>query len=385
MFGNRLVGGSSLVGALCAAGALVASCSSSNEGPPFPSFVPEDCRGGLVELARFRQTFTPSTATTQGTFNNLAIEGETLFMTWVFAGPPSPLPASGGIVAVPASGGDPRVIGAAENTSQWSTSSFWISGGQIYLQTGGEIHSVPVDAPTPSALPVILSSTLSAAYAHDAEFGYSAQADNLNGLRITKTPISGGAPTVLVEERPPNVALGGMADVGDAVLLQVRWHPEPTYDGNTIKRVWRISKDGAPHSDVRPDVDWADSLSWPQWLAWDGEDILGPIMVQHYFGMARVAAAGTSPPELLKLQGGVATRRGGEILSLQMLETRSAQRTTSRLLVASSKGAPAGSVVACGVETSFFNAVPAGIAANDSGIYVSYRDESDAVIARVSP
>ena len=102
----------------------------------------------------------------------------------------------------------------------------------------------------------------------------------------------------------------------------------------------------------------------------------------------RVLAAGASPPEQVKLRGIVATRRGDEILSLQTLETQDAQRRalTYRVLVASSKGAPAGSVIACGGErTSYWDALPAGIAATDSAIYVSYREGDDMVIARVSP
>jgi len=86
----------------------------------------------------------------------------------------------------------------------------------------------------------------------------------------------------------------------------------------------------------------------------------------------------------VKLHGFVAPRRGDEILSFQTLETWGAQ-PTSRLLVASSKGAPAGTVVACGTEHSSVYWRATGIAANDSAIYVSYQDDEDTVITRVSP
>jgi hypothetical protein len=75
----------------------------------------------------------------------------------------------------------------------------------------------------------------------------------------------------------------------------------------------------------------------------------------------------------------VATRRGDEILSLQTLGSRGGP---TRLLVASSKGDPAGRVVVCGPEGS---GTPLGIVATDSDIYASYRDDDDVVITRVVP
>ena len=147
--------------------------------------------------------------------------------------------------------------------------------------------------------------------------------------------------------------------------------------------MWRIPKDGTARSDARPDVHWADSLDSRQWLAWDGENILGPVTIQNYIVQARVQVAGSSPPEYLKLHGAIATRRGDEILRFQTLRTPDAQTTTFRLLVASSKGAPAGSVVACGPEgTLIRESEPMGIAADDNAIYVSYSDGGDMVIAR---
>jgi len=382
--GNRWGGAARFVCALGAAGALVASCSSSNEGTPtFPAFVAEDCRGGLVELARLKLTFAVSISRT-GAGSNLALEGDTLFMMYAFAATESGLPPSGGIVAVPVAGGDARVVAAAQDTSQWGAGSFWVSGGRIYLQTGSAVLSFPVDSPPPAGLPVMLAPAVHSAYAHDAEFGYSAWGQN--SLLIMKTPLAGGEATVLADEPLPDGALGGMADAGDALLLHVRWSPDSVYGGPTFTRVWRIPKDGGPRSDVRPDIVWADALALVQWLAWDGVDILGPINVQNYAVIARVPAAGTSAPEYVKLNGAVATRRGDEILSFQMVATGPVQTNTIRLLVASSKGAPGGTVIACGGEhASLLHAVPAGIAANDGAIYVSYQEMDDTVIARVAP
>ncbi len=362
-----------LGGTLCVAGALI-SCTSS---PGSVFFVSEDCRGGLLDLANFPET-TPTTPAL-ATANNLALDGDTLYLTYDFASTSSGVSPSGGIVAVPVSGGSFLVVGAAENTSEWGgTGSFWVTGGQIYLQTDTRIVSLPAAAATPSALSTV-SSEVSVAYVHDAEFGYSAGPAGGHAT-VTKTPIAGGAPTILVDEQLPNLALGGMADAGDAVLLQLQWNADPTSTA-----VWRIPKDGTARSDVRPDVQWADS-SFPHWLAWDGKNILGPVANPTYgLVQARVATAGSSAPEALKFWGAVATRRGDEILSLQTLETRSPQGTTYRLLVASSKGAPEGSVVACGPETdSLYKAVPGGIAADDNGIYVSYRSSDATVIARVA-
>jgi hypothetical protein len=360
-------------------GALVGACSSG-DNPGFVSFVPEDCRGQLVEVARF--TKTRSVSRVGGMSNNLAIDGETLFMTYGYAASVSGLPSSGGIVAVPASGGTTRVIAAAENTSLWVVDSFWAYGGQVHLQTGSAIVSLPAAPPTPSTLPIMPSATLYAAYAHDAEFGYSAQVDGQ--LTIAKTSIGGGTSTVLVNETLPIVSLGGMVDAGDALLVQVAWRPAPpSYSNDTLTSVWRIPKDGTPRSDVRPDVDWADSLVFPKFLAWDGENILGPTMIGNAIVQSRVASAGTRSPDQVKLDGTIATRRGDEILSLQTLDVRSGQSRSTRLLVASSKGAPAGSVLACGLETEA-DLHPAGIVATDREIYVSYVLDDGMVIARVS-
>lgn len=382
-FEHRGVRGSNVVAILSAAAALAGACSSSGDEPGNISFTPEDCRGELVEVARFTDTIVVSRV--GGVYNNLAIDGDTLFMTYGFAGLSSGLPQSGGIVAVPVSGGATRVIAAAENTSLWVVDDFWVDGGQVHLQTRDAILSLPAAPPTPSTLPILESAPLYAAYAHDAEFGYYAQADG-DGLTITKTPIGGGAPTVLFDEPEPKVSLRGMADAGDALLVHVRLPGEPTYAVDTLARVWRIPKDGTPSSDVRPDVDWADTLTAHQWLAWDGENILGPIMVGNAIVQSRVAPAGTRAPEHLKLNGVVATRRGDEVLSLQNLYVRSGQsgvagRLSSRVLVASSKGAPAGSVLACGLDAGWY---PAGIAATDRDIYVSYATDDAVVIARVA-
>ena len=69
------------------------------------------------------------------TGNNLALEGETLFMAYAFASSDSGLPTSGGIMAVPTSGA-PAVLAATpapDTTSQWGAGSFWVAGGRLYL------------------------------------------------------------------------------------------------------------------------------------------------------------------------------------------------------------------------------------------------------------
>ena len=111
-----------------------------------------------------------------GLFNNLAIDGDTLYVAYSSAGMTSGLPTSGGIVAIPLSGGTPRAIVAADvaSSSEWLTDSFWASGGQIYFQTGGTLGSVPAAPTTPSSLTVVPSYGPHTAYAHDAEFGYFA-------------------------------------------------------------------------------------------------------------------------------------------------------------------------------------------------------------------
>jgi len=390
-----LAGRWTTAGALAAAGALVAACSSSDGGPALVSFKPEDCHGSLTEVARFSQTFMSSAGFVgNATVNNLALDGDTLYLMYEFASDQSGLPIGGGIVAVPVSGGAMRVVGAADNTSQWGAGAIWVTGGQVNVQFAGMLLSFPDDgAAAPATLPVVLSTALYGAYAHDAEFGYSAQGGgDADHLTVTKMPIVGGAPTTLVDEALPNMSLGGMADAGDALLLQLRWHPSPTETTKPSTAVWRIPKDGSPRSDVRPDVDWADALNFTEWLAWDGTNILGPIVVRNNIVRARVASMDRSAPQLVKLGGGVATRRGDEILSFQQVYVPQPHQTsTSRLLVASSKGAPAGSVVACGADAAILAVeTPTGIAANDSAIYVAYSAGNgsginDAVIARVTP
>ena len=313
-------------------------------------------------------------------FNNLAIDGDTLYTTYAYAPSGIGLATSGDIVAVPVSGGPARVVGAGESTSEWRVASFWVSAGQLHMQTGTDVLSIPADAATPSTLPVMLDSPAHrSAFAHDADYGYSALLDG-DGLIVARTPIAGGAPTVIATGPAPSV--GAMADAGDALLLHVG-SSNLGEDGH----VWRIPKDGTARGEPRPDVRWNDPVHEPLWLAWDGDAILGPTLVgqQNLFVQSRVAATGTSAPVQLKLSGAVATRRNDEILSLQMLQTRAGE-PRFRLLVASSKGAPAGTVVACGSETiSLSPDAPAGIAATDDAIYVSYGQDADTVIARVTP
>jgi hypothetical protein len=248
------------------------------------------------------------------------------------------------------------------------------------------MRSFPFVADPPSTLPVVLAPRLYGAYAHDTEFGYAAGAQNFQGVLVTKTPLAGGAPIILVDEPLENPSVGGMADAGDALLLQVRWNPEPTYDGEVFTRVWRIPKDGSPRSEVRLDVTWNDPLGWTHWLAWNGAEILGAIEVQNYVVTARVPASGTPAATYLKLRSGVVTRRGDEILTAQtLMQPPSPAPAGYRLLVASSKGDPAGAVVACGgARTALAEVQPVGLAANDGGIYVAYRDDDDLVIARVA-
>jgi hypothetical protein len=374
---------------LAAAAALVSSCSSgtASNAPAFVSIVPSDCHGSLAELARFPETFPVTGGSPQN--NNLTLANGTLFVAYAFGvGVSSELTGSGGIIAVSTSTGAYRSIGAADPnvTSQWSTDSFWVSGDQILLQAGTGISSIPSDPATPSVL--VPPSMGCSAVAHDEAFAYCAQRDDLsvdtlNHMTVTKTPIAGGAPVVLVDESLPNLDLGGMADAGDAVLLQLRWHAIPESLGDTLTAVWRIPKDGTPHSDARPDVKWADAL-FPQWLAWDGANIFGAIDAQNVLAQARVSASDSSPPELVKLWGGAVTRRGDEILSLQTVDAPDAGTDAVQRVVASSKGAPAGSVVACGASGSIVTLQPAGIVADDSGIYVSYLDGHNTIVARVA-
>ncbi len=366
------------------AAALSASCGSDPAPIPVP-FGADECRGQLVEMARFTETY--PLIDSIGLSNTLAIDGNSLFFAYEFAAPfalpTNELSPSGGIVAIPLSGGAPRLVAAAdpERTSEWFTGSFWADGGQIFLQTTETLSSVPANPPTVSTLPLVIpNGGPYAAYAHDAGFGYVAHDEFSQGTIVAKAPIDGGPATTLVQEGLPNVALAAMADAGDAVLLQLSWPADATPSGENPGRVWRIPKDGSPTSDVRPDLPWSDPLAFPQWLAWDGENVLGAIVVQNHIVMARVAPTGTTPPQLMKLYGTVATRRGGEILSLQPLS-----QDGDRLVVASSNGNPAGSVVACSPEGGSTFLSPAGIAANDDDIYVAYRDRNDTVIARVTP
>jgi hypothetical protein len=52
-----------------------------------------------------------------------------------------------------------------------------------------------------------------------------------------------------------------------------------------------------------------------------------------------------------------------------------------------SRGAPGGSVIACGAkfDGTLPAGLPAGIAANDSAVFVSYMEGEDTVIARIEP
>jgi hypothetical protein len=373
-----------IVGALGAVGVLGSACSSSNGAPAVTTFTAAECQGGLTEIARFTKTLAPLGVTTPGTANNLSLDGDTLYVTYTTAGTDSGLPLPGGIVAIAVDAAAPaagRVVAAADSaqTASWDVDSFWVSGGQIYLQAGTTIGSVPANPTTPSTLTYVSSNSSSAAYVHDADFGYSATIGG-NGVTVAKTPIAGGTATVLVSDATSSAPswLGGMADTGDAVLLQVG------FGSSAPARVWRIPKDGSPRSDERPDIQWADPIVFPQWLGWDGTDIIGPALVQNTIVQSRVSATGTSAPVQTKLGGNIATLRNDEILSFQLMSFQ-APEPSSMLLVASSKGSPAGTALACSGTFVGFPGTPTGIAANDRGIYVAYWTGDDLVIARVSP
>ncbi|HXU60876.1 MAG TPA: hypothetical protein VN962_04200 [Polyangia bacterium] len=387
---RRRAGGQGMrVAAACLAGALAASCSSDPAPPPPTPFAQADCRGQLVEVARFPSTDSP--APNAGTSNHLATDGATLFLAYsnsrndalVMTG----LPSDGGVVAIPLSGAPTRVVAAAD-VPEWQPGSFWVAGGQVVVQTGTELAAVPADAATPGTVSAPAPDNRSAAYAHDAEFGYYAGPSGGTGVSVVKIPIGGGSPTALVYDLP-GVTVGGMADAGDALLLQVRWQRDP--DESPFFRVWRVPKDGSPQTEVRIDVRWADAARYPRLLvAWDGQDILGPVTFdQGNVVVARVAPDGTSAPIPTRLAGSMVTRRGDEILSLQLVY--GSGDPSPLLVVASSQGDSAGTVLACGGEPAPFQtgAVgipgPLGIAATDDDVYVAYTDGVDLVIARVAP
>jgi hypothetical protein len=240
---------------------------------------------------------------------------------------------------------------------------------------------VPVDVASPATLPLVRANDVTGAYAHDADFGYYVGHAGGSGISVVKLPIDGGPPAVLATEMLGD-AVGGMADAGDALLLQMAWL---SADGTqTFAGMWRIPKDGSPRTQVRADVVWADPRTYPRPVAWDGVSLIGPVVLGGRIVQARVAPDGTSAPQPLRLDGTIVTRRGDEILTLQRVD--SATKPSPVLVVASSKGSPVGRVVACGGEAgSPLFGVPVGIAATDDAIYVAYGTGQDTVIARVAP
>ncbi len=222
------------VGAL---GVLLCACSSSSSsGSGVVAFGVQDCRGQLVEVARLVKT--SPLINSIGISNNLSIDGDSLFVAYEGADKTSGLPTAGGIVAVALSGGAPRVVAAPDAAQTfWTTGAFWAAAGQVYLQDGRVLTSVPQNPSTTGTLPPRpASEPLKSAYAHDADFAYAATTtatltiDNQPGLVVEKTPLAGGAPVVLTAETAGLVELGGMADTGDTLLLQVEsgksgvWH-----------------------------------------------------------------------------------------------------------------------------------------------------------------
>jgi hypothetical protein len=375
------------VAVACLTGALAASCSSDPAPPPVPlPFAQSDCPGdGLVEIARFSETFPD--VLNLGMSNDLATDGATLFLAYSFSFDNAVLSSgvspSGGVVAVPLSGEAPHVVAAADTsqTSQWDTGSFWVGGGQIHVQTETQLTSVPVDVASPATLPFVRANGVTGAYAHDADFAYYAGHAGGPGISVVKIPIDGGPATVLATEML-GAAVGGMADAGDALLLQMAWLSAD--ETQTLAGIWRIPKDGSARTQVRADVVWADPRTYPRPVAWDGASLIGPVALGGRIVQARVAPDGTSAPQPLRLDGTIVTRRGDEILTLQRVY--SSTKPSPMLVVASSKGNPVGRVVACGGEAGsplFGTAV--GIAATDDAIYVAYGTGDDTVIARVAP
>ena len=277
-----------------------------------------------------------------------------------------------------------RAVASASpaKTVGWSVHSFWVEGGAIFLQEGAVVTKVPPSGP--GELPLLQAGQLYAAYAHDAENGYVAHSSG-TGLKIEKTPRVGSASTPLMDEPLlKNVAIGGMADIGDALVVLVRWGGEPPASAPTMVRLWRVPKDGSPRTELRTESQMVRPSVGFLVLARLGR--AGPLRFvgARLPGDAGAGGACGRRPEYLKFQGQTFTRRGQELIAVDSMRT-GLDAAPARVAVVTTNGAH-GAVLACGEPaTSLIN--PVGVAANETGIYVAYEDSprAEVVLARVAP
>jgi hypothetical protein len=333
-----------------------------------------DCAGSLVEVARV-----PAFGLHNGDSHvgALSVDGDTIFLAYDLSLDESLPMIGGGVLAIPRGGGTARVV------LKGNADRVWGSGGALYAQTGTSVArfdpAAVSDAPEPAY------AGLYVAYASDASFAYAAQPAGgyANPPRtksgVYRTPLAGGDPTPLYEERARQACLGGLADAGDALLVGFQ------NDGEPRGRVLRVPKDGSPASEVRPDVPWSlCGFGVKDWIAWDGADVLAhvPTPDTHVVTRARVPAT-AGPPVFLELDGDVYAQRAGGVVFAELAWT-----SRERVVIASSDS-PRGRALACSAEhLSMFGPSLMGIAVSGDDTYIAYspsEENEETVIARVAP
>jgi hypothetical protein len=370
---------------LCALG--MPACGASTSTPPSPSppppvFAASDCTGELVEIARFPGTtqFFSLGASPGG---ELAIAGDTLYS----ASSPSQFSpnTSQDIVAVANTGGAPRAV-----ASGWWVDHFWVQDTTLFAQQGTAVALLPITAMGVAPIPTITPDGLSPYYSSDASFAYSAVVGDSGGyeaLQVNRAPLAGGPPSTLFQDSSNDYeCLGGMTDIGDALLVLATYAP---YSQNYVPmagHLLQVPKDGSPISEVRPDVVWGTCSLSGSWISWNGTAVIAPAVVDGALVMASVPLDGGAPTPLEGgLFGAEYVQNGGETISAFQVENDAVQPGVAfspvyvDIVDGSTERFVCGEELADGIV---------GVATSSTGTYVAYAVGTETtspqtVIARV--
>jgi hypothetical protein len=114
-------------------------------------------------------------------------------------------------------------------------------------------------------------------------------------LQLHRTPLAGGSASTLFQDTANYYeCLGGMTDIGDALLVLASYAPFPSGSKPSASHLLRVPKDGSPVSEVRPDIVWGSCGLGSSWVAWTGNALVAPVVT----GMASIPLAGGAPTPL---------------------------------------------------------------------------------------
>ncbi len=338
-------------------GIVLAGCGSASSGPSWPRvFDVSDCTTTLHEIGRFPGYGQPFTLRHVG----LAASNGTVY----FAHSASPgckaagSCDSGGIAALPVTGGTPREVAVGYSTA------FWVDGDTLLATSGGAARTVSLSSASPAQIPNLPGEAQYEAETVDATYVYMAWIDGTGNFAVTRADraTGEGAKTLYADTRTDGVY--AIADAGDALLVSVSW--------SGANHLLRVPKDGGATVEPRPDLQMGvPSFAPDGWIGWTGSAVATHLDTSNG-PSAALFSLKSGPPTYLSAAAWVqaSAPAPGGVRLLSMVVNEDGGHTTSRLMLQSvdSSGAH---VLGCTPEAdSAPTAV--GVAVGASGTYVAY-------------